>query len=414
MPRLFGRMRKYFDADDVPVPNQIIELTKTGDKSAAMSFLRHALPKLPIDRCFYICANNIGAARTEVPLALTSILAEYDFSAEDIIFLDYSSECDYTFSDENIALIRRITNNDPALLRRIVIASQTQYWGRRGASMHAQFSWVPLDQWPYMVWEAHSPLPVRTYGYDNLEKKRFRFLCLNRKLRSHRFLIAHLLQSRDMAAHAFVSNINDIQGPKALDPADHRAELDKIKSEMPLFSDFVDQVGQGAPFESTGYLEDPGNATMHAIRAELKLPKKALWDSHVVVVNESHYQGGFSRLTEKTYKVFPYHRPFIIVGPPYSLAYLRDQGYQTFAPFIDESYDMINDHEVRMQYLFSEIKRLKSTLSEPKPRGKFIDGLRRICTHNARHFRKNFEAEMHARAFDRLRFALTRDMTPGL
>jgi hypothetical protein len=50
--------------------------------------------------------------------------------------------------------------------------------------------------------------------------------------------------------------------------------------------------------------------------------------------------------------------PFILVSRPRSLAGLRQLGYQTFAPFIDESYDLIEDEAERMAAILIEAARL--------------------------------------------------------
>lgn len=63
-------------------------------------------------------------------------------------------------------------------------------------------------------------------------------------------------------------------------------------------------------------------------------------------------------LTEKTYKAIAAKHPFIIAQRPGILQALREQGYRTFSPFIDESYDLIDDDIARLHAIRDEVLRL--------------------------------------------------------
>jgi hypothetical protein len=72
-------------------------------------------------------------------------------------------------------------------------------------------------------------------------------------------------------------------------------------------------------------------------------------DSLVYVATETVYYGRRQHLTEKTFKAIALEMPFILVAPYGSLAYLREYGFQTFDPYIDESYDLIEDPIKRIE-----------------------------------------------------------------
>lgn len=63
-------------------------------------------------------------------------------------------------------------------------------------------------------------------------------------------------------------------------------------------------------------------------------------------------------LTEKTFKPIMMLQPFIIVANMGTLAALRERGYKTFSPYIDETYDTIEDGEDRILAISNEVKRL--------------------------------------------------------
>ena len=50
--------------------------------------------------------------------------------------------------------------------------------------------------------------------------------------------------------------------------------------------------------------------------------------------------------------------PFIVQGAPFTLAKIKELGFKTFHPHIDESYDEVISPFVRMQKLTREIKRI--------------------------------------------------------
>lgn len=63
-------------------------------------------------------------------------------------------------------------------------------------------------------------------------------------------------------------------------------------------------------------------------------------------------------ITEKTWKAILCKKPFLTVSVPYSLRDLRKLGYKTYSPFIDESYDLIEDNDLRMDAIIKEVERI--------------------------------------------------------
>ena len=63
-------------------------------------------------------------------------------------------------------------------------------------------------------------------------------------------------------------------------------------------------------------------------------------------------------ITEKTWKSIITFQPFIVIGSQNHLKKLREWGFKTFEPFIDETYDEMIAYEDRKRKIYSEIKRL--------------------------------------------------------
>jgi hypothetical protein len=76
------------------------------------------------------------------------------------------------------------------------------------------------------------------------------------------------------------------------------------------------------------------------------------------IVTETIFYDAKLHLTEKIFKPIVARRPFILVGAPGNLAYLRSYGFKTFDQWIDESYDDEIDPDARMTKIVDEIERL--------------------------------------------------------
>jgi hypothetical protein len=76
------------------------------------------------------------------------------------------------------------------------------------------------------------------------------------------------------------------------------------------------------------------------------------------VVTETIFYDKKLHLTEKIFKPVVARRPFILVGAPGNLAYLKSYGFRTFDRWIDESYDLEEDHDQRLAKIVNELDKL--------------------------------------------------------
>jgi len=67
------------------------------------------------------------------------------------------------------------------------------------------------------------------------------------------------------------------------------------------------------------------------------------------IVSETVFDYPFPRFTEKTIQSFLSKRPFIMIGPYRNLQHCRNQGFKTFHTIIDESYDVIQNPNERLE-----------------------------------------------------------------
>jgi hypothetical protein len=94
-------------------------------------------------------------------------------------------------------------------------------------------------------------------------------------------------------------------------------------------------------------------------------------------------------LTEKTLRPLACGHPFILAAGPGSLALLKKYGFQTFSPYINETYDTVQDHNLRLQLIVEEMKRIQ--LLSDSERTELIRQCNQIAKINKAHyFSKDF------------------------
>lgn len=89
-------------------------------------------------------------------------------------------------------------------------------------------------------------------------------------------------------------------------------------------------------------------------------------------------------ITEKTLKPISLNHPFIMVTVPYSIRALKNRGYKTFSPYIDESYDEITDDDLRMLAITNEIERLSNQTNDQWL--EWCHNIKPIVEYNRKHF----------------------------
>jgi hypothetical protein len=85
--------------------------------------------------------------------------------------------------------------------------------------------------------------------------------------------------------------------------------------------------------------------------------KEIYTDSYIHIVTETNFKNDIFP-TEKIINPMVVLQPFILLGAPGYLKYIKELGFKTFDGFIDESYDNEYDDAKRFELICKEIKRL--------------------------------------------------------
>lgn len=187
-------------------------------------------------------------------------------------------------------------------------------------------------------------------GPNPLEPKKFSVLC--KRYEPPRFKVF---------CHLIANNLlNDFNYTFV---ADHLAwfhnSIPEISNDIPdEFSEHKDLINkwiEGIPYKAPDGIDKIIFTHYHYIH-ELEFYYKASL-LHLVLETEPC---DASFITEKTYRTIFYKKPFLLISQHNALKILRQEGFKTFSPFIDESYDEIEDYELRLQAVIAETKRLSN------------------------------------------------------
>jgi hypothetical protein len=126
--------------------------------------------------------------------------------------------------------------------------------------------------------------------------------------------------------------------------------------------------------------ELPGSAS-----ADIPRGVDALWH----IVSETVFYYDKLHLTEKIFKPIVSKQPFMLLAAPNNLAYLKSYGFKTFEGIIDESYDLIQDHDTRINAVAAELNRLCNMTAEGKQQ--VVEAIAPIVEYNFHHFYGEFK-----------------------
>ena len=223
--------------------------------------------------------------------------------------------------------------------------------------------YINMMQCHYLEYIARISYPKYDIDYQiaNREKN---FLCLNKVHRQHRIdllelmLREHLINDKcyysfydgSNASHDAISRLSEEDYPNI------KNNLDLISTLRLNFDDTrvnpVDVRDEDLELFNNSYFSVITETIYHS--DNYTFPKAKC---HVSDVESGPF------VTEKTVKALALKHPFILATVPNTLPVLRDRGYKTFHPFIDETYDSIEDDDLRLEYIINEVKRL-SRLSD--------------------------------------------------
>ena len=229
----------------------------------------------------------------------------------------------------------------------------------------------------------YNKLIVKSYDYD--------FITFNRIItndRSYRIYFVSKLAELGLLDKGLVSfnvtdNIFDDWRDETADPNSKLSDKAKLHAEHQLV-DIDKLVIDQAEISGSASANIPH--TIDSWMSEGKKPKdtNAFW--HIVTETVFYYDK--LHLTEKIFKPIVSKQPFMLLAAPGNLEYLRSYGFKTFNSVINESYDSIQDSDLRTETVVKQLHWYCSLTLDEKT--DIIQQLKPIVDHNFHHFYGEF------------------------
>ncbi len=210
---------------------------------------------------------------------------------------------------------------------------------------------IPMDK---IIFQGANHEVKKYYDHAHIEKKkRFKSVgfnhCLISSLTSHTDILnQHTTEVKFDGNKLFICPMN-VHG-------DHREFLyDELKENDLLKSGNVSARWKGV------YLDEQGSATCENL-PHMNFVKSIIpfyEDSFCSVVTESEFDSWNVRFTEKFYFPIMYNRPFMVLGSPKLIKWIKEYGFKTFPELFDEGYDDENDLKKRTKLIVKNLKRLQ-------------------------------------------------------
>lgn len=199
------------------------------------------------------------------------------------------------------------------------------------------------------------------YKKENLENVAL-YNCLQKRPRAHRLWMVYylklfgLLDDGINTCNTLGNGVNEVY---MLRRRMSKRDIEELKKILPLFEN-EKYMHYGKEFVNDFVDGDCGLFLT-------KLNEEIMYDSWLSVVSEASFSEEDTTcfISEKTFKPIAVGHPFIIYGNKHSLRYLRDLGYQTFSPYINEAYDDLNGWD-RLIAIVKELERIKSFTNQQK------------------------------------------------
>jgi hypothetical protein len=216
---------------------------------------------------------------------------------------------------------------------------------------------------------------VKQYNYD--------FISFNRIInndRSYRIYFVSLLKELGLLEKGLVSfnvtdNLFDDWRDEVADPNTKLSEHARQHAETHLVN--VDKL----------VIDNPtlhGSASADILRSDYNLDVDCFW--HIVTETVFYYDK--LHLTEKIFKPIVSKQPFMLLAAPGNLAYLKSYGFKTFDSVIDESYDTIQDNDLRTEAVVKQLHWYCNLT--PGEKTDIIKQLEPIIDYNFHHFYGEF------------------------
>jgi Fe-S cluster biosynthesis and repair protein YggX len=197
------------------------------------------------------------------------------------------------------------------------------------------------------------------------------YLCYNRNVRIHRRFLLSMLMHHGVFNRGLIS-CGDTQG------GEQRFSYELSNYNQSYLIPAAKEVCKLAPIELDQNLKINNPASdIHEIHYN---------NTFISLISETQFEEGILFRSEKIYKTLAVGHPFIVFSCSGFLKSLKELGFKTFDPWIDESYDNEPDWITRLNMITNEIKKL--SLYNIDKLHEIRDEMQEVLIHNKMLFRQ--------------------------
>ena len=340
--------------------------TEIEDSTPYMKYLVSKHTGIPVDEIFIVTRHLNNNINNNTHLFVDFLLEKFAKNNRTKVFFNHQSEGLQHAFLENVNIIF----NELIKKRKIDIEQFNIVSGAVNCprlinvykNVCSENSWHLFPLWTDNYWESYNTPILKPFEIDFNPKSK-RILCFNGVARIHRMAAVLEMFKRNIFDKVYVSiktNESDLLNSNFI-------EMRRMIGNNVLgYPEILEKTKHLFPMGLT--LADNIQNAYHINDEDRKLYK----DTVVSLVNETMFTSRDpikfdfkDRLTqpctfatEKTWKTFQGFHPFIMLTTPHFLKDIRHLGYRTFSPYIDESYDDIENDELRFKKVMDEVERI--------------------------------------------------------
>ena len=167
----------------------------------------------------------------------------------------------------------------------------------------------------------------------DIKDRKYKIRCFNGTHRKHRIqFLEKIIDNQGLDGNNISYCLNgDMQGQ--LESIKNEVDNQKIKRLLPLLGD-----------------DDGVKNSSNDVRWSYH--KTCVPSNYIDFVTETEFYRREVYLTEKTSRAIISKTPFVLLATPYSLEALKQKGFKTFSKYWDESYDIVLNHNKRLDKVF--------------------------------------------------------------
>ncbi len=191
----------------------------------------------------------------------------------------------------------------------------------------------------------------RESDLNNQIKRPKKFLSFNRTMRDHRYALMYYMIKNNILSENVVSFLNDSN-------ISVEGIVNKLRPLIDVDESYCQKIKELLPYQlDTQHLT---NDQRQGFTSDNTL-KEFYQNTYLSICTETRFSHGETVfVSEKLWKPIANLHPFILLGNYGTLKWIKELGFKTFHPFIDESYDSETNPKLRLKMIFNEIDKLNN------------------------------------------------------